>query len=260
MNKLAVVKIGGNVIEEPQALSMFLKDFSQMQGPKILVHGGGKKATAMAQQLGIPVQMVDGRRITDAQNLDIITMLYGGKINKNIVARLQALECNAMGLSGADANAIQAIKRPIGTIDYGYVGDVTEVNTSFFQLLIDHGVTPVCCAITHDRKGQLLNTNADTIAATVAVALSKHFQVSLWYCFEKQGVLEDIEDDHSVIENINPKKYALLKATHAIHSGMIPKMDNCFEALKKGVSKVKIGAPPMILGKTKHTTLTLADE
>jgi acetylglutamate kinase len=260
MNKLAVVKIGGNVIEEPQALSMFLKDFSQMQGPKILVHGGGKKATAMAQQLGIPVQMVDGRRITDAQNLDIITMLYGGKINKNIVARLQALECNAMGLSGVDANAIQAIKRPIGTIDYGYVGDVTEVNTSFFQLLIDHGVTPVCCAITHDRKGQLLNTNADTIAATVAVALSKHFQVSLWYCFEKQGVLEDIEDDHSVIENINPKKYALLKATHAIHSGMIPKMDNCFEALKKGVSKVKIGAPPMILGKTKHTTLTLADE
>lgn len=260
MNKLAVVKIGGNVIEEPQALSMFLKDFSQMQGPKILVHGGGKKATAMAQQLGIPVQMVDGRRITDAQNLDIITMLYGGKINKNIVARLQALECNAMGLSGADANAIQAIKRPIGTIDYGFVGDVTEVNTSFFQLLIDHGVTPVCCAITHDRKGQLLNTNADTIAATVAVALSKHFQVSLWYCFEKQGVLENIEDDHSVIENINPKKYALLKATHAIHSGMIPKMDNCFEALKKGVSKVKIGAPPMILGKTKHTTLTLADE
>lgn len=260
MNKLAVVKIGGNVIEEPQALSMFLKDFSQMQGPKILVHGGGKKATAMAQQLGIPVQMVDGRRITDAQNLDIITMLYGGKINKNIVARLQALECNAMGLSGVDANAIQAIKRPIGTIDYGYVGDVTEVNTSFFQLLIDHGVTPVCCAITHDRKGQLLNTNADTIAATVAVALSKHFQVSLWYCFEKQGVLEDIEDDHSVIENINPKKYALLKATHAIHLGMIPKMDNCFEALKKGVSKVKIGAPPMILGKTKHTTLTLADE
>ena len=260
MNKLAVVKIGGNVIEEPQALSMFLKDFSQMQGPKILVHGGGKKATAMAQKLGIPVQMVDGRRITDAQNLDIITMLYGGKINKNIVARLQALECNAMGLSGADANAIQAIKRPIGTIDYGYVGDVTEVNTSFFQLLIDHGVTPVCCAITHDRKGQLLNTNADTIAATVAVALSKHFQVSLWYCFEKQGVLEDIEDGHSVIENINPKKYALLKATHAIHSGMIPKMDNCFEALKKGVSKVKIGAPPMILGKTKHTTLTLADE
>jgi len=260
MNKLAVVKIGGNVIEEPQALSMFLKDFSQMQGPKILVHGGGKKATAMAQQLGIPVQMVDGRRITDAQNLDIITMLYGGKINKNIVARLQALECNAMGLSGADANAIQANKRPIGTIDYGFVGDVTEVNTSFFQLLIDHGVTPVCCAITHDRKGQLLNTNADTIAATVAVALSKHFQVSLWYCFEKQGVLENIEDDHSVIENINPKKYALLKATHAIHSGMIPKMDNCFEALKKGVSKVKIGAPPMILGKTKHTTLTLADE
>jgi acetylglutamate kinase len=134
MNKLAVVKIGGNVIEEPQALSMFLKDFSQMQGPKILVHGGGKKATAMAQQLGIPVQMVDGRRITDAQNLDIITMLYGGKINKNIVARLQALECNAMGLSGADANAIQANKRPTGTIDYGFVGDVTEVNTSFFSI------------------------------------------------------------------------------------------------------------------------------
>ena len=260
MDKLSVVKIGGNVIEEEALLLSFLSDFAQMKEPKILVHGGGKKATAMAQQMDVPVKMVDGRRITDAKNLDIITMLYGGKINKNIVAQLQALGCNAVGLSGADGNAIQAMKRSVNTIDYGFVGDVKGVNSEFFKMLLDGGYTPVCCAITHDQNGQLLNTNADTIASTLSQALSDHFEVSLWYCFEKQGVLENIDDDNSVISTITPQKYQSLKAAQVIHSGMIPKIDNCFDALENGLSQVKIGAPEMIAGNTLHTTLILEDE
>jgi acetylglutamate kinase len=260
MDKLSVVKIGGNVIEDSAALQSFLTDFAQMQGSKILVHGGGKKATAMAEKMDIPVQMVEGRRITDAQNLDIITMLYGGKINKNIVAQLQNLGCNALGLSGADGNAIQAVKRPVKSIDYGFVGDVVGVNNALFQMLLKGGYTPVCCAITHDQKGQLLNTNADTIAATLAQSLSQSFEVSLWYCFEKQGVLENIDDDGSVIETITPQKYKNLKTAQVIYSGMIPKIDNCFDALANGVNEVKIGAPKMIAGISQHTTLTLKDE
>ena len=260
MDKLSVVKIGGNVIEDSAALQSFLTDFAQMQGSKILVHGGGKKATAMAEKMDIPVQMVEGRRITDAQNLDIITMLYGGKINKNIVAQLQNLGCNALGLSGTDGNAIQAVKRPVKSIDYGFVGDVVGVNNALFQMLLKGGYTPVCCAITHDQKGQLLNTNADTIAATLAQSLSQSFEVSLWYCFEKQGVLENIDDDGSVIETITPQKYKNLKTAQVIHSGMIPKIDNCFDALANGVNEVKIGAPKMIAGISQHTTLTLKDE
>ena len=260
MDKLSVVKIGGNVIEEETVLKSFLTDFAQMQGPKILVHGGGKKATAMAYQMDVPVQMVEGRRITDDKNLDIITMLYGGKINKSIVAQLQGIGCNAVGLTGADGNAIQAIKRPLQTIDYGFVGDVTGVNSAFFKMLLEAGYTPVCCAITHDQKGQLLNTNADTIASTLSQGLLEHFEVSLWYCFEKQGVLENIEDDRTVISIITPQKYERLKAADVIHSGMIPKIDNCFDALENGLSQVKIGAPEMITGKTQHTTLILEDE
>lgn len=260
MDKLSVVKIGGNVIEDSAALQSFLTDFAQMQGSKILVHGGGKKATAMAKKMDIPVQIVEGRRITDAQNLDIITMLYGGKINKNIVAQLQNLGCNALGLSGADGNAIQAVKRPVKSIDYGFVGDVVGVNNAMFQMLLKGGYTPVCCAITHDQKGQLLNTNADTIAASLAQSLSQSFEVSLWYCFEKQGVLENIDDDDSVIETITPQKYKNLKTAQVIHSGMIPKIDNCFDALANGVNEVKIGAPKMIAGIPQHTTLTLKHE
>lgn len=187
-------------------------------------------------------------------------MLYGGKINKNIVAQLQNSGCNALGLSGADGNAIRAIKRPVKTIDYGFVGDVVEINTDLFQILLKGEYTPVCCAITHDQKGQLLNTNADTIAATLAQGLSKYFEVSLWYCFEKQGVLKNIEDDDSLIQNITPEKYKNLKAKQVIHSGMIPKIDNCFDALANGVREVKIGAPKMIAGISQHTTLTIKDE
>lgn len=260
MDKLSVVKIGGNVIEDATALESFLTDFSQMTGLKILVHGGGKKATAMAHQLNVPVKIVDGRRITDAPNLDIITMLYGGKINKSMVAQLQSLDCNALGISGADGNAIQALKRPVKKIDYGFVGDIVAVNGSFFGHLLAERLTPVCCAITHDKKGQLLNTNADTIAATIAKTMSEYFEVSLWYCFEKQGVLENIEDEDSVIKVITPKKYKKLKAANSIHSGMIPKIDNCFDALNAGVNVVKIGAAKMITGNENHTTIKINDE
>lgn len=260
MDKLSVVKIGGNVIEDKIKLASFLNNFSQMQGLKILVHGGGKKATEMANQLDVPVKMVDGRRITDLQNLDIITMLYAGKINKQIVAQLQSLGNNSLGLSGTDGNSIQAIKRPVKEIDFGFVGDVVGVNTSLFQLLLENGFTPVCCAITHDQKGQLLNTNADTIAAALAQALSQYFEVSLWYCFEKLGVLENIEDNDSIVEIITPNQYQKLKSQNIIHSGMIPKIDNCFEALNNGVTQVKIGSPEMITGNIQHTTLIQENE
>lgn len=257
MDKLSVVKIGGNIIEDTDLLASFLKDFTALDGLKILVHGGGKKATEMAHQLGVPVQMIEGRRITDAANLEIITMLYGGKINKNIVAQLQALNFNAIGLSGADGNAISAVKRPVDKINYGFVGDITTVNESLFKFLLINGLNPVCCAISHDEKGQLLNTNADTIAASIAKALSKHFEVSLWYCFEKNGVLRSIEDDQSVIECIQPTNYADLKSKGIINAGMIPKIDNCFDALINGVKMVKIGSPKMINGNDNHTTLIL---
>ena len=214
----------------------------------------------MAKKLGVPVKIIEGRRITDAENLDIITMLYGGKINKNIVAQLQAIGCNAIGLSGADGNAIQAVKRPKKEIDFGFVGDVTEINTSLFKLLLQSQHLPVCCAITHDQNGQLLNTNADTIAASLAKGLSKFYEVSLFYCFEMPGVLKKIEDKESVIGEITPNSYTELKNNNVIHSGMIPKIENCFDALKKGVSEVKIGSPHMISGKSKYTKLFLDDE
>ena len=258
MDKLAVVKIGGNVIEDVVALQSFLIKFAQIQGPKILIHGGGKKATAMAKQLGVPVEMVDGRRITDAQNLDIITMLYGGKINKNIVAQLQGLGCNAIGLSGADGNAIQAIKRPVKEIDYGFVGDVVNVNNSFFQLLLKGELTPVCCAISHDQKGQLLNTNADTIAASIAKSLADIFDVTLYYCFEKQGVLKDKSDENSVIKAIDKLIYDELVKSGLVTDGMLPKLQNCFEALQHQVSRVCIGQPSMLsVDSNNYTTLTL---
>lgn len=259
MNELAVIKIGGNVIESPNRLPNFLADFAQLGIPKILVHGGGKQVTALAEQMDIPVKMIAGRRITDAKNLDLITMLYGGKINKTIVAQLQRLDCNALGLSGADGNSIQAVKRPVKAIDYGYVGDIIQVNTDLFQTCLNSGLIPVCCAITHNKKGQLLNTNADTIAAEIAKALAPFFDVSLWYCFEIPGVLANLEDENSIIETLKPQNYALLKSQRVIHSGMIPKIDNSFDALRHGVSKVKMGLPEIIVKNTKHTTILLDD-
>lgn len=255
---LSIIKIGGNIIDNPTELSQFLVDFSNIEGSKILVHGGGKSATKMAESIGLTTQMIDGRRITDQPMLDVVVMIYAGEINKNIVAQLQANDTNAIGFSGADGNLIQSTKRNHTTIDYGFVGDVQKVNTRLLETLINNGIVPVFCAITHDKKGQLLNTNADTIASELAISASEVYEVTLNYCFEKSGVLYDAEDDASVIENINPKLYSKLKAEKAIHSGMIPKLDNCFNSLAKGVQEIKIGHHRMLKDKTViHTTITL---
>ena len=188
METLKIIKIGGNIIDDSQALQSFLRQFTLLKGPKLLVHGGGKLATQMADKMNIPVRMNEGRRITDASTLDIITMVYAGKINKNIVAQLQANNCNAIGFSGADGNSIVSVKRPVETIDYGFVGDVKQVNTNTLEVLLNNHITPVFCAITHDENGQLLNTNADTIASELAIGFAKQFKTELYYCFEKSGV------------------------------------------------------------------------
>lgn len=256
MDKLLVVKIGGNVIENRVALLDFLKDFAALEGPKILVHGGGKEATQMAKKLGVKVKLIEGRRVTDAQNLNLITMLYAGKLNKTIVAQLQALSCQSLGLSGADGNSILAEKRPAKPIDFGFVGDLKTVNNSFFDLLLKEGISPVCCALSHDGNGQLLNTNADTIAATVAASLSNHYEVHLLYCFEKNGVLKDLNNDNSIIPSLNESDYKNLKTKGLLHTGMLPKLQNCFTALKKGVKYVKIGNPKMITESGTYTQIT----
>ncbi|MGM8363074.1 acetylglutamate kinase [Flavobacterium sp. ARAG 55.4] len=244
--QLSIIKIGGNIIDNPTELTQFLADFSKIEGNKLLVHGGGKSATKMAQSIGLVPQMVDGRRITDQPMLDVVVMIYAGEINKNVVAQLQSNNTNAMGFSGADGNLIQSSKRNHPTIDYGFVGDVQKVNTPLLETLITNGIVPVFCAITHDKNGQLLNTNADTIASELAIALSEVFEVTLNYCFEKAGVLTDVEDENSVIELMNSNLYAKLKAEGAIHSGMIPKLDNCFNSLSKGVQKIRIGHHKML--------------
>ena len=243
---LSIIKIGGNIIDNPTELAQFLTDFSMIEGNKILVHGGGKSATKMAQSLGLTPQMIDGRRITDQSMLDVVVMIYAGEINKNIVAQLQANATNAIGFSGADGNLIQSSKRNHPTIDYGFVGDVQKVNTVLVETLLHAGIIPVFCAITHDGNGQLLNTNADTIASELAIATSEIYEVTLYYCFEKAGVLKDIEDENSVIKNINSELYSKLKQDGAIHSGMIPKLDNCFNSLSKGVQRIKIGHHTML--------------
>jgi acetylglutamate kinase len=255
---VTLIKIGGNIIDNPTELAQFLSDFSKIEGNRVLVHGGGKSATKMAESIGLVPQMIDGRRITDAAMLDVVVMIYAGQINKNIVAQLQGKNTNAMGFSGADGNLIQSDKRNHPTINYGFVGDVKKVNTQLLETLLSTDIVPVFCAITHDGKGQLLNTNADTIASELAIALSEVFDVTLNYCFEKPGVLYDAEDDSSVIENINQELYSKLKTEKAIHSGMIPKLDNCFNSLSKGVQKIKIGHHRLLQDKTAlYTTITL---
>lgn len=257
-NLLSIIKIGGNIIDNPTELKQFLSDFSKIEGNKILVHGGGKSATKMAESIGLIPQMIDGRRITDKPMLDVVVMIYAGEINKSVVAQLQANNTNAMGFSGADGNLIQSDKRNHPTIDYGFVGDVKKVNTQLLEALLSNKITPVFCAITHDGNGQLLNTNADTIASELAIALSEIFEVTLNYCFEKSGVLYNPEDDSSVIENINQELYSKLKTEKAIHSGMIPKLDNCFNSLSKGVQKIKIGHHRMLQDKTAlYTSIEL---
>ena len=258
-NKLYIIKIGGNLIDNEQSLDMFLANFAKLDAPKLLVHGGGKLATKLSTQLGVGSQMVDGRRVTSTENLEVVTMVYAGLINKKISAKLQSLHCNAMGISGADANSIVSVKRDPVPINYGWVGDIKEVNTSPIRLFLNNGITPVYCAITHDGQGQLLNTNADTIAADLAIAMSKSYHTELTYCFEKKGVLADLKDDNSVISTIDWKKYQELKAKGTIDKGMLPKMENCFHALRKNVAKVVIGnAQAIANAKSSYTTLKLS--
>ncbi|WP_432714164.1 acetylglutamate kinase [Pedobacter sp.] len=243
MELLTVVKIGGNVIDNSANLHRFLLDFTALPGKKILVHGGGKVATDLGISLGVEAKMVEGRRITDIETLRIVTMVYGGLINKNMVAQLQAKGCNAIGLSGADGNVIKAVKRPVVTIDYGFVGDLPEnaVNATTLSSLLQANFIPVLCAITHDGDGQLLNTNADTIASAVAVAMSANYETSLVYCFEKKGVLKDVEDESSLVREIRSNEFEGLKDTGVVSGGMIPKLHNAFEAINAGVKAVYIG-------------------
>ncbi len=244
--KLTIVKVGGKVVEEKESLQDLLDRFSKLEGLKVLVHGGGRSATAMAARLGIESKMVDGRRITDKDTLEVVTMVYGGLVNKGIVSNLQALGINAIGLTGADLNYMQAIKRPVKDIDYGFVGDIVAVHVDELKLLVEKGVVPVLAPLTHDKQGNMLNTNADTIAAEASIAFSKYYDVELVYCFEKPGVLEDAEDDNSVISSLNHTQFKALQESGAIHAGMIPKLDNSFNAISKGVSRVRITNIPSL--------------
>lgn len=253
---ISVIKIGGNVVDNPALLEKFVKDFSCLPGRKVLIHGGGVMASQMQKSMGIEPVMIEGRRVTDEQTLKIVTMVYAGWCNKHIVALLQDAGCNALGLSGADGNAIKAVRRPpvhvtgtdgtASTVDYGFVGDVNpdEVNAGFLLKLISYGITPVECAITHDGHGSLLNTNADTVAASIAISLSRILEekeeVELVYCFEKNGVLADRNDDESIIPCITPDGFAKLKKEGVVAEGMIPKLENSFKAIESGVSRVII--------------------
>ena len=238
--KLTVIKVGGKIVEEEATLNQLLADFSAIEGYKVLVHGGGRSATKLAAQLGIESKMVNGRRITDAETLKVVTMVYGGLVNKNIVAGLQAKGVNAMGFTGADMNVIRSVKRPVKEVDYGFVGDVEKVNAELLGSLIRQGVVPVMAPLTHDGQGSMLNTNADTIAGETAKALAELFDVTLVFCFEKKGVLSDENDDDSVIPVITPELFQEYVDKGVIQGGMIPKLENSFSAIDAGVSQVVI--------------------
>ena len=238
--KLTIIKVGGKVVEDPASLNVLLEDFAKIEGAKLLVHGGGRTATKLSADLGIEAKMVDGRRITDGETLKVVTMVYAGLVNKNIVAQLQKRQINAIGFSGADLNIIKSVKRPVKDIDYGFVGDVVGVQTKVLLSLIEQGATPVVCPITHDGNGQLLNTNADTIASELACALAKEVDVTLVYCFEKPGVLLDANDDSTVIGTLDYDTFKQHQASGVIVEGMIPKLDNGFAAIRKGVRSVVI--------------------
>ena len=236
---IQVIKIGGGILENEVSRQMFLQQFAAVEGPKVLVHGGGRLATTMAERLGVAQQMIDGRRVTDKETLDIVTMVYGGLVNKQLVASLQNMGINAIGLTGADGGWMKAVKRPVKNgIDYGFVGDVTEVRGDVLRRLLDEGMTPVIAPITFCQEGVLLNTNADTIASETAISLAP--DVQLTFCFEKAGVLRDADDESSLIPSITPESYTQLKADGIVSGGMIPKIDNAFAAIKHGVKSVRI--------------------
>ena len=255
MNKLYIIKIGGNVLDNASALDHFLKDFAGIQAPKILIHGGGTIATKIGDQLGIKSNYVNGRRITDQRTLDLVTMVYGGLINKQMVAQLQQLGCNAMGLTGADGNLIKAVKRPVKEIDYGFVGDITSdsVNSTLLYFLLKQNVIPVFAPLTY-AQGGMLNTNADTIASVLAMSLSKHFDVRLIFCFEKKGVLKDLKDEDSVIRSLNESSYKQFLAQGIFTDGILPKLENAFSALHAGVKEVLIGQAGDLHKNTKEET------
>lgn len=265
MEKLTVVKVGGGIVEAEESLKNLLTKFANIQGCKLLVHGGGRSATKMAERLGIEQTMIGGRRVTDSETLQVVTMVYGGLVNKHIVASLQAIGVNALGLTGADMNVIQSHKRPLknvkmedGTtqqVDYGYVGDVDKVNADLLANLIAQGVVPVLSPLTHDGKGTMLNTNADTIASEAAKALSKYFEVKLMFCFEKNGVLLDAEDDNSVIPSITKSQFPELVEKGIVNGGMLPKLENSFAAIDAGVSTVVITKADNIDNQEAGTTL-----
>lgn len=242
IKQINVVKIGGNVIDNADALERFVNDFAQLSAPKILIHGGGKLATRLSEKLEIPTRMIDGRRVTDHDTLDVVTMVYAGLVNKQIVAKLQAAGCNAIGLSGADANVIPAVRRSPIPVDFGFVGDINaeNINTSFIETLLKADVTPVFCAITHDKEGCLLNSNADSVASAVAVAAATIAPTCMHFCFEKLGVMCDIDDASSLIKEILPESYRGLREAGVVNKGMIPKIDNAFRAVEAGVQSVVI--------------------
>jgi acetylglutamate kinase len=242
MNKLFIIKIGGNVLDNPESLKTFLRDFASIKEPKILIHGGGKIATRLGEQLGIEANYVNGRRITDSQTLDLVTMVYGGLVNKQIVASLQKLDCNAIGVTGADGNLIKAVKRPVKDIDYGFVGDITteSVNSALLYFLLKQNMVPVFAPLTHS-EGSMLNTNADTIASVLAVAMGKHFDVRLIFCFEKKGVLRDVNNTDSVIRHLPKNLYQELLAKNVFADGILPKLENAYAAIHAGVKEVLIG-------------------
>ena len=240
MERITVVKIGGNVIDSPEATARFVEAFAALEGPKLLVHGGGKLATRLAAQLGIESRMVDGRRITDRETLDVVTMVYAGLINKRLVAALSAAGCRAIGLSGADGNAVTARRRAPQPIDYGFVGDIEKVDSRLLGRLLEAGVTPVFCAIMHDGQGTLLNCNADSVASAIALGAAQIAPAELVFCFEKSGVLRDPDDETTLIREITAGSYAALKAEGVVSKGMIPKIENALKAVANGVRSVTI--------------------
>jgi acetylglutamate kinase len=250
MKKLTIVKVGGALVENDDTLAVLLRNFAAVEDGKILVHGGGRSATALATRLGIATRMVDGRRVTDAEMLRVATMVYGGLVNKTLVARLQALGVDAIGLTGADYNIIRSEKRPVREVDYGFVGDVKKVNGRKLTTMLEANAVPVIAPLTHDGNGQLLNTNADTIASTVAVALAPGFDVTLVYCFEKPGVMRDPDDDSTLIPVITAETFKELKANGTVSEGMIPKIENALAAVAQGVKRVVITSASRLDGGT----------
>lgn len=254
--KITIVKVGGAVVEDEVRLSQLLHDFSAIGGHKVLVHGGGRRATQVAARLGIESRMVGGRRVTDANMLEVVTMVYGGLINKRIVARLQACGVNALGLTGADTDVLRSHRRPVtGGVDYGFVGDIDRADDDVLRVLIEHGITPVMAPLTHDGQGNILNTNADTIAAETAKALARHYDVTLIYSFEKPGVMADPDDDTSLIPEITRESFTALKADGTVSGGMLPKIENALAAIDAGVARVIITKSTAIDG--RHGTVIL---